>query len=223
MAFTHDGCADDRVGTELGWLYVSFPRVSFNFSSSRCFARLCRLWNYNPANDDARGDFWNGENFSWFSQSRADSSFSEAPDTVSLSQSSKLLDGGGRLLSVLVRPYPAKVAGTPLEFSYEPQTGKFKFVYDTRSPGLVRAKETEIFLPCEMACGRKLIVDAPGLKWVYDDARQTLFVVHTGEGVQSFGLTFDPPLANDFVKQGLPTWVWWVVALFVLILSWALF
>jgi hypothetical protein len=88
--------------------------------------------------------------------------------------------------------------------------------------GLVRARETEVFLPEALAHGRKLIVDAPGLDWTYDPARQTLFLVHTGEGVQSLCVRFDPPLGNTFVKAGFPIWVIWVTAMLLLLLAWAL-
>ncbi|KAG8760210.1 hypothetical protein FRC11_000765 [Ceratobasidium sp. 423] len=165
------------------------------------------LWNYNPLNDDAHGDFWNGENFSWFSQSRADSNLSTATD---LAQSNRALDAGARLLPVLVRPYPAKVAGYPEEFTYEPYDGSFKFVYrvhDSSRATPIRAKETEIFLPADLASGRKLVVDSEGsdLEWSYDPERQTLFVLHSGEGLKTLKVSFDPPLNNEFVKP-TPQW-----------------
>lgn len=179
------------------------------------------LWNYNPENDDAHGDFWNGENFSWFSQSRADCAVSSTSDSSStmLTQSSKALDAGARLLPVLVRPYPAKVAGTPLEFSYEPETGELRFVYETSRSEVVRARETEVFLPAKLAYGRKLVVDAPGSEWTYDSERQTLFVVHTGEGIKTLRVTLDPPLRDNFVMEGAPRWIGWVLALIIFVLA----
>jgi hypothetical protein len=62
------------------------------------------LWNFNPENTDPEGDFWCGENFSWFSRSRA------LTGLESLEQTEDRLDVGARLLSALIRPYPAKVA-----------------------------------------------------------------------------------------------------------------
>ncbi|KAJ1309337.1 hypothetical protein OPQ81_006117 [Rhizoctonia solani] len=166
------------------------------------------LWNYNPLNDDAHGDFWNGENFSWFSQSRAEPNLSTA---VALSQSNKALDTGARLLPVLVRPYPAKVAGYPEEFSYEPYDGSFKFVYrvpDSNPASSIRAKETEIFLPADLVSGRKLVVDSDGtdLEWSYDPNRQTMFVVHSCKGLKTLKVSFDPPLNNELIKP-TPDWV----------------
>jgi hypothetical protein len=107
------------------------------------------LWNYNPDNTDEAGDDWNGENFSWFSDTRArakDRSGLRAPPSSSkpslkttftkhpphpslVRQSDESLDEGGRILPSLVRPYPAKVAGIPLAFNYDLNDGKFSFVW----------------------------------------------------------------------------------------------
>lgn len=124
---------------------------------------------------------------------------------------------------MLVRPYPAKVAGTPIDFSYEPTTGAFKFVYDTSDDSsLVRAKETEIFLPASHVESRKLVVSASGTRWTYDAARQTLFVVHAGSGLRTIEVALDPPLDNQFVRKGGFCWVGWVLALLVVVLALAL-
>ncbi|KAF8595793.1 glycoside hydrolase family 5 protein [Ceratobasidium sp. AG-I] len=181
------------------------------------------LWNYNPDNDDTHGDFWNGENFSWFSQSRAATALPSNLLSPQLDESSKALDAGARLLSVLVRPYPAKVAGTPIEFSYEPTTGTFKFVYDASdNTSFVRARETEIFVPAALVESRKLVVSAQDTKWSYDAARQTLFIVHTGTGVRTVQVALDPPLENQFVRQEGYAWVVWVLTVLLVVLSLAL-
>ncbi|KAI0245249.1 glycoside hydrolase family 5 protein, partial [Lactifluus subvellereus] len=83
------------------------------------------LWNYNPDNDDTRGDNWNGENFSWFSNSRA--TLRASGLALPLSQDAKELDLGGRILDAVVRPYAAKTAGVPLKFEYEMATGAFAY------------------------------------------------------------------------------------------------
>lgn len=80
------------------------------------------MWNYNPANSDIHGDSWNGENFSFFAQRRALPS-----SLLSLDQTSPTLDNGGRLLRTVVRPYAAKVAGIPLKWKYEVNTGECEF------------------------------------------------------------------------------------------------
>jgi hypothetical protein len=201
------------------------------------------LWNYNPDNDDVRGDDWNGENFSWFSNSRA------APRTSgkALAQATKELDEGGRILDAVVRPYAAKTAGVPLKFEYEMATGSFGYSWavplsgmasgageentavhqqahasepSVQSPPLtglppLLARETEIFVPAQLAQGRKLIVE--GLKdgdtYTYDVSRQTLFIlpgVQTGELrnalVHEVRVRFDPPVGGE-----LPYGFWGVI------------
>jgi len=85
------------------------------------------LWNYNPENDDSRGDDWNGENFSWFSDSRASHRSTTSGQTLVLAQDAKELDLGGRILDAVVRPYAAKTAGVPLKSEYEMTTGTFSY------------------------------------------------------------------------------------------------
>ncbi|PSS32123.1 hypothetical protein PHLCEN_2v2119 [Hermanssonia centrifuga] len=148
------------------------------------------LWNYNPDNDDQRGDDWNGENFSWFSRRRA-----LIPSLLDYEQSAPTLDNGGRILRSVVRPYPAKTAGIPLKFSYEVNTGDFSFKWVVPGAGsgggpsvsnpprldhpTLTSSTTEIFLPSFITHGGKVIVRGlhPDDKYHYDELRQTLFVV----------------------------------------------
>ncbi|KAI0649639.1 glycoside hydrolase [Trametes meyenii] len=156
------------------------------------------LWNYNPDNDDHTGDNWNGENFSWFSQRRA-----LPPSWLDRAQTSPTLDNGGRVLKAVVRPYPAKTAGIPLRFEYEMNTGEFTYewavpedasaaaaderrvarasVRDPPRAGHIplHSNKTEIFVPTQLAHGRKLVVRGlkPEDKHAYDEAHQTLTIV----------------------------------------------
>ena len=149
------------------------------------------LWNYNADNDDAHGDHWNGENFSWFSQRRGlPTSF------LNLAQTSATLDNGGRILDAIVRPFPAKIAGIPLRFEYEINTGEFTFEWCNADPkstsgsheisnpplnGMapLLAGETEIFVPSLLTNERDVVVE--GLEssdlYHYDHTRQTLYIV----------------------------------------------
>jgi hypothetical protein len=92
------------------------------------------LWNYNPENDDSRGDNWNGENFSWFSNSRVGPLLASSGQALSLAQDAKELDLGGRILDAVVRPYAAKTAGIPLKFEYEMATGTFSYSWAVPPP-----------------------------------------------------------------------------------------
>ncbi|TFY82766.1 hypothetical protein EWM64_g1246 [Hericium alpestre] len=178
------------------------------------------LWNYNPENDDVKGDNWNGENFSWFSRTRA-----SPASQLSLEQNCADLDKGGRILQSVVRPYAAKTAGIPLRFDYEMTTGQFTYKWitphgpesqDDRSNGSslsrgvrnppthghppLTARETEIFVPSMLVLGRKLVVE--GLeaddKYLYDENRQTLFILpgNTSPGKKHTVIVrVDPPYA----------------------------
>ncbi|RXW11189.1 hypothetical protein EST38_g14666 [Candolleomyces aberdarensis] len=141
------------------------------------------LWNYNPDNTDLYGDDWNGENFSWFSRNRA-----LPASLLGYEQDDATLDNGGRILSSVVRPYPAKTCGVPVRFEYEVTTGRMVFEWDNPLPtatsssssstSSLRAAETEIYFPSQLAHSRKLLVQGlePGDRYIYDEKRQTLFV-----------------------------------------------
>lgn len=223
LAGKDDGCSNDWAGTKPRRIYVSWSKcLEFPCPFANRYA-IYRLWTYNPPNDDVHGDYWNGENFSWFSQARA------APALPSLDQSETALDEGARLLRAVVRPYPAKVAGIPLTFNYDVNTGSFQFEYQNPSstarqtfqhpdasvsrPPLeshapLLARETEIFVPSLLARGRTLIVRGAAA-YTYDESRQTLFVLQDDLGprtVHRVFVSFDPPLDTRFQPDHFTGW-----------------
>ncbi|EIN14712.1 glycoside hydrolase [Punctularia strigosozonata HHB-11173 SS5] len=192
------------------------------------------LWNYNPDNADHIGDDWNGENFSWFSRTRA------LPKEFLLEdQTSASLDQGGRILQSVIRPYPAKIAGIPLKFDYEATTGKFAFEWATPDPSQTSVAaaasvsspplnlatpstaETQIYVPSMVIHGRKLVVKGlrDGDTHRYVEELQTLFVTTedtTPGSVHKLVVELDPPLkapwiVNDFWTD-FGVWVWTVLA-----------
>lgn len=175
------------------------------------------MWTYNPPNTDQLGDDWNGENFSWFSRSRG-----LPPSLLYHDQDATSLDQGGRILNAIVRPYPAKVAGIPVRFEYEMNLGSFEFEWEDGSGGdgggcvsrpVARCRETEIFVPSLLTMGRRVIVEGlnkdGGDRWVYDEKRQTLFVVVGGRGDGKAGgkrywirVSVSPALEASFEVKG---------------------
>ncbi|TDL16620.1 glycoside hydrolase family 5 protein [Rickenella mellea] len=174
------------------------------------------LWNYNPYNDDVAGDDWNGENFSWFSRSRA----LDSPN-LQYHQTCADLDHGGRILRSVVRPYPAKIAGIPLRFEYEMNTGAFVFEWGnaknrmhTKMRGDPLATlplhgiderevwESEIFLPAMLTSGRQVVVRGlPKSNYRYDESLQTLFVRPESErpgARHRIEVSLNPPLKPLF-------------------------
>jgi hypothetical protein len=127
-----------------------------------------------------------------------------------------------------VRPYPAKTAGIPLRFEYEMTTGAFLFEWGVpaqeqkgavpsasdmgkptvSSPPLaghpaLSATETEIYVPSFLTKGRKVIVRGlgPEDRYVYDERRQTLFVVprDNAPGTRHrIEVSLNPPLVPAF-------------------------
>jgi hypothetical protein len=88
------------------------------------------LWNYTADNTNARGDLWNGEDFSFFSCDQQ----TDPQD----------INSGGRALAAGVRPYARATAGEPLKMSFDRRSGRFELVF--RHDPKVTAP-TEIFVP----------------------------------------------------------------------------
>lgn len=178
------------------------------------------LWTYNPLNTDKLGDDWNGENFSWFSLSRA------LPKSLLYhDQNAPSLDQGARILNAIVRPYPAKVAGSPVRWEYDMNSGSFEFEWDECLNGerledgdasvksvlessRLRSRETEIFIPSQLTLARKVVVEGldkdQGDRWVHDEKRQTLFIV-PGRGKTTrrmIRVRVSPPLEPSFEVLG---------------------
>ncbi len=73
------------------------------------------LWNYTPDNTNARGDQWNGEDFSIFSRDQQ--------------QNPGEIHSGGRALQTIVRLYPAKIAGELLHLSFDSRSKALRFSF----------------------------------------------------------------------------------------------
>ena len=198
MASQDDGRAHDRSGKKPRWFLVRVSLLSHN--SAKLFVSL---WNYHPENDDIHGDFWNAENFSWFSNQRARKPF------ASYAQIDATLDKGARVLESVVRPYPAKIAGIPLQFNYEINTGTFALTWvdpiqepprprkswqtgtvdepPLRGHPPITSRRSEFFVPADWVKNAEdmevtLLGAAAGAKWWYEKEVQTLYI-ETLEGV----------------------------------------
>jgi hypothetical protein len=88
------------------------------------------IWNYSADNTHNRGDSFNGEDMSIFSQSdRKDPSD---------------INSGGRALRAVIRPYPRATAGIALKLHYDWLTKVFEFEFQ-HDPTI--SAPTEIFVP----------------------------------------------------------------------------
>jgi len=88
------------------------------------------LWNYTPDNTNERGDQWNGEDLSIFSLDQQDN-----PEDI---------NSGGRALDAVIRPYPYKITGELVEYSFDIESGHFTLVFMTKDN---ISNPTKIFIP----------------------------------------------------------------------------
>lgn len=114
------------------------------------------LWNYTADNTNPRGDNWNGEDLSIFS----------------LTQQTNPADinSGGRALDAAVRPFPKKVAGNLLEYSFNYKTKELVIRFNVEK---VSDYPTEIFLP-EYTYGDNFTVSSKNTKLAFDKNERTL-------------------------------------------------
>ena len=95
------------------------------------------LWTYTPDNTNARGDLWNGEDLALWSRDQV----TDESD----------LNSGGRALEAAIRPYAMRIAGIPLETSFDALNGRKRFQLKLRL--IVNGNnnrepfETVLFLP----------------------------------------------------------------------------
>jgi hypothetical protein len=118
------------------------------------------IWNYSPDNTFERGDSFNGEDLSIFTQSER-----VKPDDI---------HSGGRALRTLIRPYPRATAGKLLRVHFDWRTRVFDFSFEHDE---VIAAPTEIFVPT-FQYPRGIRVEVSDGAFDYDAARQILTYRH---------------------------------------------
>jgi hypothetical protein len=109
--------------TQVKALERSFEAIEANLLS-------CAIWNYTSDNTNARGDLWNGEDFSIFSRDQRTDPYD--------------INSGGRALRALLRPYPVATAGQLLRARFD--SGRRRFELQFRHDPAVSAP-TKIFVP----------------------------------------------------------------------------
>lgn len=137
----------------------------------------CTLWNYTADNTHARGDGWNGEDFSIFCRD-------EQPDPGRLYS-------GGRALQAAVRPYPRATAGEPLRMAFDLRRRVFEFEF-RHDPGITAP--TEIFVPAVQYPEGYRVAVSDGT-FERDPARQRLIYRHDLERRQH-SITISPAQAR---------------------------
>jgi hypothetical protein len=121
------------------------------------------IWNYTPDNDNAHGDQWNGEDFSIYSKAQ------QVNDSLG--------DDAGRALRAVLRPYPYKVSGTPIEYYFDMEASRFYLKFQAEQ---AITAPTEIFLPSiHFGSGFSVHSSAGRLEF---DASQRLLLFYPSNG-----------------------------------------
>ena len=127
------------------------------------------IWCYQPENTNANGDGWNGEDLSLFSRDQV------------IDGDDDSLFAGGRSLNAVIRPYPCRIAGDLIRFSFRlfRKDRRFRLVF--RPDHQLAVKETEIFLPrYQYPHGVKVIIDPESAgSYQIDWQQQTMFFKHS--------------------------------------------
>lgn len=126
------------------------------------------IWCYQPDNTNEHGDGWNGEDLSLFSRDQA------VPG-----EEDSLFDGG-RSLQAAIRPYPCRVAGDVVRFSFSLYRKDRRFILVFEADHGLATRETEIFLPkYQYPHGVTIVVTEGSGSYKMNWETQTLTYTHT--------------------------------------------
>lgn len=167
---------DEKKAYRTGDFSAQIKALDRSFRSVEDNLLSCTLWNYTADNTNARGDGWNGEDFSIFSGDQQD----DPAD----------INSGGRALRAVVRPYPRAVAGEPLRMTFDLRRRIFRFEF-CHDPQVTAP--TEIFVPTlQYPDGYR--VEVSDGTFERDSVRQILVYRHD-PGLRQHTITVSPGLA----------------------------
>ncbi len=119
------------------------------------------IWNYNPDNNNRRGDLWNDEDLSIFSRDQQHDQGN--------------INSGGRALQSILRPFPRSTAGEPLFLEFDYRTGRMEYRF-RHAPAI--DAPTEFYLPA-LQYPRGCRVTVSDGDYRLDLANQTMTYRHT--------------------------------------------
>jgi len=118
------------------------------------------IWNYTSDNTNERGDLWNDEDLSIFSQD-------QQVDTENI-------NSGGRALNAIVRPYLRKISGDPKRQSFDVRRKEYTLLFEDQKDG-----ELVVFVP-DFQYPRGFRVDFESGKWDLSAEEQEIRVEYPG-------------------------------------------
>lgn len=126
------------------------------------------LWCYQPDNTNQYGDGWNGEDLSLFSKSQV------------VPGKEDDLFAGGRSLVAAIRPYPCRIAGDLIDYSFNIYRKDRKFDMLFQVDPTLDINETEIFVPkYQYPHGIDVTIMKGDGQYKMDWDNQTLTYTHT--------------------------------------------
>jgi hypothetical protein len=126
------------------------------------------IWCYQADNTNEHGDGWNGEDLSLFSR-----------DQIVPGDEDDLF-AGGRSLQAAIRPYPARVAGDVIHFSFSLYRRDRHFDLVFWADHSLATRKTEIFIPkYQYPYGVVVKIKSGGGSYQIDWEAQTLTYTHT--------------------------------------------
>lgn len=155
---------DDKKGFTSGDFSEHEDAMDRSFKAMESNLLNYTLWNYTANNDNEHGDQWNGEDLSIFS--------------VTQQKDKSDISSGGRALAAVVRAYPYKISGTPLQSFFNKD--ETVFVLKFQNDASINAP-TEIFIPrYHYGKGYEVLITNGTL--AYDSDQDLLLYYPKGEG-----------------------------------------
>ncbi|ANB12501.1 hydrolase [Sugiyamaella lignohabitans] len=179
------------------------------------------FWGYTTLNKHERGDFWNGEDFSFWSSdsngpkpeskkvalndehdsdssvlTRVRTEVSNQASVETLGPRKKRSTSGVRAVAAILRPFPLSIVGTIHSYSFDLQKSTFRLTINAeRAPQ--KETPTEIYVPEYHFSAEDMAVEVTSGRWVYDLDTQVLSWWHAETDKQTIQIQSSEDIASS--------------------------